>query len=109
MTDLVKKLEAIGGKLWESHGKRRVYFNIKNKLNNYGYDVRNNQYNGEYISKREGKALLEYARELKIYVDLDNDNELVVQNRQKVYRMDYIGIIDEMLCKLIDEIKQANQ
>lgn len=74
----IGQLEAIGGKLWEKNGKRRIYFNYDLLVEVYGLELeRYNSGNicaawldGETISNRRAYDISATLRTGKLYYDL---------------------------------------
>jgi len=73
------RLIAAGGKLWEKHGYRRIYFNNLPALYGLEYDTYNTGnisaawVDGERVSNSEGRRILSRLAFAKVWYDVDGE------------------------------------
>ena len=76
--ELVKKFSTFGGSLWEKHGKKRIYFNYKKILSDYGYkfsryntgNISSASLEGDKISNGSMAKILDEISDIKFFIDL---------------------------------------
>jgi len=93
----VEKLVALGGKLWEKNGQRRVYFNRQELAGFYGlkYDGWKWTVDGEKVSNNSGSSFMSTMSLARFWYDL-NTSEFRSQ-----------GMSDKMHEKIVDRIMEA--
>jgi len=92
-----ERLIALGGKLWEKNGQRRVYFNRQELAGFYGlrHDGWKWTLDGEKISNNSGSAFMSKLNLGKFWYDLTTDD------------FHSQGMSDAMTAKIVDRIMEA--